>query len=289
MRVGSPTAFVVVLALGCSRFETVEDGQVSPQVAIVAHRGASWDAPENTLASVRLGWKQGADAVEVDVRLTRDGSIVVIHDETTKRTTGVDWLVRERTFAELRTLDAGSWKGPDWKGERIPSLAEILEVAPPGGRLLVEIKCGREILPELSRVLAASRRDDLDVTIIGFDLETVVALKAGLGLEAGWLSGWKKDERTGAVSPTVEDLVRRAVEAGVDALGVARDGPLDADAVRTIHEAGLSLNVWTVDDLAVARRLIDVGVDPITTNRPGWLRGELLAARGEGRDAGGSP
>ena len=81
-------------------------------VEIVAHRGASADAPENTLASVKLAWKQHADAVEIDVYLTRDGKIVVIHDKNTKRTTGVDALVVRKSLKELRSLDAGSWKDP---------------------------------------------------------------------------------------------------------------------------------------------------------------------------------
>ena len=79
-------------------------------VEIIAHRGASYDAPENTLASVQLGWERNADAVEVDVYLSKDRKIVVIHDENTKRTTGHDGLVHKMTWAQLRQLDAGSWK-----------------------------------------------------------------------------------------------------------------------------------------------------------------------------------
>ena len=77
-------------------------------VEIIAHRGASHDAPENTLAAVSLGWKRNADAVEVDVYLSKDNQVVVIHDKNTKRTTGHDGLVREMNWAQLRKLDAGS-------------------------------------------------------------------------------------------------------------------------------------------------------------------------------------
>jgi glycerophosphoryl diester phosphodiesterase len=243
--------------------------------AIVAHRGASADAPENTVASARLGWERAADAVEVDVHLTRDGKIAVIHDDTTKRTTSVDLRVRDHDLADLRALDAGSWKGAAWKGERIPTLEEILATVPPGKRLLVEVKSEREIIPELKRVLRVSTPPGARVTIIGFDLDTIVAAKKDLGLETYWLSGWKRDDETKEVLTKLDDLVRRAVRAGVDGLGLAHDGPIDGDAVRAIHDAGLRLNVWTVNDAEVARKLLRFGVDSITTDRPGGLREDL--------------
>src|SRR5690349_6499814 len=123
-----------------------------PAVDIVAHRGASFDAPENTVASAKLGWEQKADAVEIDIYLSKDGRIVVLHDADTKRTAGSVGKVVESTAEHLRTLDAGSWKGADWKGEKIPFLEEIIATVPEGGRLFIEIKCGPEILPELERV-----------------------------------------------------------------------------------------------------------------------------------------
>ena len=121
----------------------------TPAVEIVAHRGASHDAPENTLAAVKLAWERDADGVEVDVYLTKDGRIAVLHDKTTKRTTGVDRPVAEMTLSELHELDAGSWQDPRWKGERIPSLEEVLDLVPPGKKMYVEVKCGPEIVPEL--------------------------------------------------------------------------------------------------------------------------------------------
>ena len=103
-------------------------------VEIIAHRGASYDAPENTLASMRLGWEQKADSNELDVYLSKDGQIVLLHDATTKRTAGKDKPVIEQTVEELRTLDAGSWKGTQWAGEKIPTLAETLQILPEGKR-----------------------------------------------------------------------------------------------------------------------------------------------------------
>src|SRR6188508_1008743 len=125
-------------------------------VEIIAHRGGAHEAPENTLAAFKLGFEQKADAGELDVYLTKDGKAVVIHDKNTKRTAGADKPVVEQTLEELRALDAGSFKGAQWKGEKIPTLAEALETIPDDRRMFIEIKCGAEILPELERVLRES-------------------------------------------------------------------------------------------------------------------------------------
>src|SRR5947208_878460 len=100
---------------------------------IIAHRGASWEAPENTLSAVQLAWQQGADAVEADFRLSRDRQIVATHDDSTLRITGVDLRVHESSLAELRALDFGRWKAAQFEGERIPTLAELLATVPAGG------------------------------------------------------------------------------------------------------------------------------------------------------------
>ena len=245
-------------------------------VDIVGHRGAAWDAPENTVASYRLAWERGADAAEVDIYLTRDSRIVGIHDRTTKRTTGVDWVVAKRTLEELRTLDAGSWKDSRWKGEPIPTLAEVLATIPEGRRLYIEIKCGPEIVPVLKEVLRSSGRPPEQTVLIGFGLDAVrEAKKAMPELKIYWLSGWKQDKDTGRWLTSVEDLIASAREAGVDGLDLAANGPLDAEAVAKIRDAGLEFHVWTVNDPAVARRMIALGVDSITTDRPGWLRANL--------------
>src|SRR5438477_1876233 len=94
-------------------------------VEIVAHRGESADAPENTLAAFRLAWERHDDAIELDVHLTADGQLIVCHDPDTRRTTGVKKVIKETPLAELRELDAGRWKGPQWAGEKLPTLDEV--------------------------------------------------------------------------------------------------------------------------------------------------------------------
>jgi len=112
-----------------------------------AHRGASVEAPENTLAAVRAASDAGADAVEVDVYLSADNRIVAVHDKTLKRYGGPDKPIASMTYAELQKHEVGSWKDRKYAGEPIPLLSEILKTIPPGKRLFIEIKCGVEILP----------------------------------------------------------------------------------------------------------------------------------------------
>jgi glycerophosphoryl diester phosphodiesterase len=248
-------------------------------VDIVAHRGASHDAPENTVASARLGWSQGADAVETDIHLTKDGRVIVCHDKTTKRTTGYDGVITAMTLAELRALDAGRWKGPEFAGEKLPLLEEQLALTPAGKTMLVEIKTGPEIVPELRRVLAASGATERNVTVISFNLETLKAVRRELpAFRTLYLMGYKapdaKDPKAKR-TPAIDDVIRDAKAAGLTGLDLQYSWPLTPADVKRVRDAGLELHVWTVDDPAVARRWIGLGVASITTNRPGWLREQL--------------
>ena len=241
---------------------------------IIAHRGASHDAPENTLASIQLGWQQDADAVEIDVQFSKDGHIVVIHDDNTRKTAGFRKKVSAQTLAQLKALDVGQWKHAKWAGERIPTLAEAFATIPEGRRLFVEIKCGAECIPAFVRDFNASGRKAGQVVPIGFSLETMRQLKRALPeLEVCWIAAFRRTLR--GWSPKAEKLIERVTEAGLDGLDVGSSGPVDAAFARKVHDAGLKLYIWTVDSVPKAKRLIAAGVDGITTNKPGWLRSEL--------------
>lgn len=243
--------------------------------AIIAHRGASHDAPENTLASVRLGFTQGADAVEIDVQQSRDGHIMVIHDAHTGRTAGLKRRVGAQTLVELRTLDAGRWKHRRWAGEKIPMLSEVLDVVPAGRRLFVEIKSGPESVPEFVGTVKRSGRKPAEVVPIGFDLTTMKLVKWALPrCEVCWVQGFRRGW-SGRWRPTAEALIRQARGAGLDGLDLGVRGPVNAAFTAQVHEAGLKLYIWTVDDPTRARALAAAGVDGLTTNRPGWLRQQL--------------
>jgi glycerophosphoryl diester phosphodiesterase len=114
---------------------------IMAQNTFIAHRGASYLAPENTMASAKLAWEMGADAVEIDIHLSKDNRIMVIHDSDTKRTCSEkkNLIIEKTPSILLRDLDAGSWKGAEFKGEKIPYLTEIIETVPEGKTLVVEI------------------------------------------------------------------------------------------------------------------------------------------------------
>ncbi|MCX5670356.1 MAG: glycerophosphodiester phosphodiesterase family protein [Planctomycetota bacterium] len=136
---------------------------------IVAHRGASGEAPENTLAAFKRAWQQQADAIEGDFYLTRDRKIVCIHDATTGRVADTNLVVAQSTLADLRALDVGAWKGAQWQGQRIPTLEEVLALVPPGKKLYLEIKCGPDILPPIKEALTAAKLKPDQVIILSFD------------------------------------------------------------------------------------------------------------------------
>ena len=252
---------LAVTTLGCAK-----------SVEIIAHRGASHLAPENTMASVLLGWKNGAD-VEVDVYLSADNRIVVIHDSTTKRTGGTEFKVKETTSGELRKLDVGRFKAEEFVGEQIPFLADIVETIPPKRKLYVEIKCGPEILPFLQKLVVDSGKMS-QIVIIGFDLDTVTMSRKLIDVPTYWLKGTAKDEDTEEWIPHDLQLIQTAQDNDLDGMDVHYAGVTKEFADAAIS-AGQKLYVWTVDDPAEAARLARLGVAGITTNRPGWLRKQL--------------
>ncbi len=251
--------------------------QVGGPIEIIAHRGASFDAPENTVASIKLAWQQNADASEFDVFLSKDGRIVVIHDKDTKRVAGVDKKVVDQTFQQLRQLDVGKWKGDKFAGERLPTLEEMLVTVPPGKRVFIEVKCGPEIIPELDRVLRASRLKSEQTVVISFHADVVAAAKkARPDLESYWIVSLKPAK--GKKLPTADELIAKAAAIRADGLDLSASEILDEVFANKVKKARLKLYVWTVNDLALARRMIEIGVDGITTDRPGWLRDGLSSS-----------
>lgn len=240
---------------------------------IVAHRGSSYEAPENTVASATLAWEQKADAVEMDVFLTKDGKIVVLHDEDTKRTTGVAGKVESLTVAELQRLDAGSWKNARYAGERIPTLDELLATGGAKKRFFIEIKHGAEVMPELLACIQRAGLLPSQVVIISSNLDALKASKAALPeIKALLICAYRK--KLGRY-PDLDALLREAQAAGLDGLDLNYRFPIDAGFMKKVKAAGMGLWVWTLDDATIAKKLIAAGIDGVTTNRPGWMREQL--------------
>ena len=249
-------------------------------VEIIAHRGASADAPENTVASMKLGYAQDADGGELDVHLSKDGHVVVIHDYDTKRVAGVDKKVVDQSLDELRMLDVGNWGNWAGKGfaENLPTLDECLAIVPRGKKIFIEIKCHEEVLPALDAALKRSKLSPGQAVIITFHFDVAVAAKKKWpAMQVYWLHSYAKDKKRGQF-PELGPLIDKAKAAGLDGLNLEHKFPLDAAAIRQVHGAGLRCYVWTLDDPAKARQFAAAGIDGITTNRPAALRREMTQA-----------
>lgn len=244
---------------------------------IVAHRGASYYAPENTLAAFRLAWEQGADAIEGDFFLTADGQILCLHDKDFKRVSGDPRPVVELTAAEARKLDVGTWKDPRFAGERAPFLSEILAIVPEGKLFLMEIKCGPEIIPEFKRVIEASGVPLSRLRVISFNAEVIAESKKQIpALKAYWLTSFKKDAATGVYAPTVAEILATLKRTQADGLDCkAEMNVVDEAFVKAFRDQGYEMHTWTVNDPEVARKVARLGFDSITTDRPAFIRAEL--------------
>jgi len=261
---------VVILCLLAPAFTYAADRPVE----IIGHRGASHDAPENTVAAIKLAWKQNADGSEFDIFLTKDGKIVVCHDKDTKRTAGVSRLIPDTSFDDLRKLDVGTWKGAAFAGEKLPTLDEMLATVPEGKLAFIEVKCGPEVVPELDRILKASKLKPAQTPVIAFNAEVIAAMKkARPDVPAYWLVSL--GQKKGVKLPTAAELITKAKAIKADGLDLSASDVLDDSFAKAIRDAGLRLYVWTVNDPDIAKRMVRIGVDGITTDRPSWLREHL--------------
>ena len=252
----------------------------SDDVINAAHRGASESTPENTLAAFRAGTDQGADLIEMDVQRSADGELVVIHDTNLARTTNVEdlfpdrapWNVGDFTAAEMQTLDAGSWKGAQFTGEKLPTFAEAIEVIRKSGSgMLLEIKAPQlytGIEAEVSAALRESRgyvqsavgQDKLVVQSFNFDsMKTFTELEPTVPV--GLLG-----------TPTFDQLPELATWA--DQINPFH-ASIDAAYVAEVHRLGMDVLVWTVNTEADMVRAINLGVDGVITNRPDVLNALL--------------
>ncbi|WP_112465628.1 glycerophosphodiester phosphodiesterase [Streptomyces triticisoli] len=252
---------------------------------VVAHRGASAYAPENTLAAVDKAAALGFSWVENDVQRTKDGRLVVIHDDSLRRTTDVEkvfpgrapWKVKDFTAAEIARLDAGSWFSPAYAGTRVPTLEQYLRrVEHHHEKLLLEIK-NPELYPGIEQQLLKELANDgwLDQRHLADRL--IVQSFSADSLRI--VHELKPAVRTGFLGrPAVADLNRYAAFA--DLINPSH-GTLSADYVKAVHAhvgphlKPLKVFAWTVDDAARARTVAGYGVDGIITNKPDVVRAAL--------------
>ncbi|WP_372634105.1 glycerophosphodiester phosphodiesterase family protein [Fodinibius sp.] len=262
----------IILATGFFMMQSCSEGQSDNQasqeqrVEIIAHRGDSHAAPENTVASVESAWQKEADAVEVDVYLSADNRVMAIHDKTTERTGDKVLPVRETDSEELRTVDVGAFKGAEFTGEKIPFLEDIIASVPDQKRLFIEVKDSERAIAPISELIQQSEKQD-QMVIISFSLEVVKASKQQMPeVPAYWLRSARRDQDTGAYQPIDTALLEQVKEHNLDGLDVNYRG-VSPELIEASHKAGLKLFVWTVNESADISTLAEQGVDGITTDR----------------------
>ena len=260
--------------IGCSQNNQENVAQEEPaieqtseqKITIIAHRGDSWYAPENTLAAVNSAWQKDTDAVEVDVYLTADNKVVALHDETTEKTGDKVLNVKKSTAEQLRQLDVGSWKDEEFAGEQIPFLADIVETIPTGDKkLFIEIKGTGEAIPYIKEIIEESGKED-QIVIIAFNFETITGSKETMpNIPAYWLISASRDQE-GNLQPIDTKNIATAKEHNLDGLNVNFRG-ISQELVEQSREENMGIYVWTVNEIPDLEQMANLGVDGITTDR----------------------
>ncbi|MDP9147296.1 MAG: glycerophosphodiester phosphodiesterase [Acidobacteriota bacterium] len=237
---------------------------------VIAHRGASGHAPENTLASFKKAIALGATFIETDLQLSRDARLVAIHDETVNRTTNGKGAVHDMTLAELRRLDAGSWFGSEFAGERIPTLEEILAFAKKYDVVFyLELKPGGSWGGEHALIGGLRESGEIPRTVvISFDPAILASVRR---IEPTLMTGLLYDGQ-------MEKPLERALEVGARQLAVRGDliTPLMLSAARK-HD--MQVVCWTINNSAHMRLLMTAGVDGLMSDYPDRLVAASQKAR----------
>lgn len=240
------------------------------RVGVTAHRGHARAAPENTLGAIRKAIESGADYAEIDVQLTADGIPVLLHDRDLMRVAGDPRRLTDLTFDEVRKLDVGSWFGPQFAGEKVPTLAEVIELSRGRMKLNIELKAfgpAPDLGPTVAR-LVREKDFDADSLVTSFNLDALAEVKR-----------LNPRVRTGLiVAHAIGDVSR----VDVDVLNVRADHLTD-ELIRDAHRRGREVHAWTVNDPRQMAELIKRGVDNILTSDPDVL----IRVRDEWEGVGG--
>jgi glycerophosphoryl diester phosphodiesterase len=266
-RIALVIGLLLILVAGVPLYWMSRPDAARARVQVLAHRGASAYAPENTLAAFRLAVEQKADWLEMDVQQTKDGRLVVFHDLRMERTTNGFGPLRELTLEQVQQLDAGSWYGSNFAGERVPTFEEAVALARESGiRIFPEVKDPRfypGIEERMAAVIAANGYED-NTIVQSFDMSSLERLRqANPRLKLAALYS--------ATAP-----LRGDPPSGVTVVGPPWDMVgNDPTLVRDAHAQGRQVVVWSVDTPAPIRSLLDARVDGIITSRPDVVRAIL--------------
>jgi len=242
---------------------------------VIGHRGAMGYAPENTLLSFEEAIRRGADLLELDVQLSSDNEVVVMHDTSVGRTTDGDGFIRDLAWKKIKSFDAGIWFGPDYAGQYVPSLAQVIErfkdrktTQKHSVGLVIELKTVPGSGGSLAdAVVALLKRENFTerVIIISFDVVALQEVRAGhKTLPIGLL--FNEDSEDGRIV--------QAKAIGAQAI-FPRKSWVTARGVAAAHKAGLVVGTWTCNTKNEMKRMMTCGVDAITTNFPDRLRSSM--------------
>ena len=235
---------------------------------LIAHRGESKDAPENTLPAYQMAVDRGF-GFECDVYLSSDNRVFSFHDSNLKRTTGVDMPCRKASWEKtVSKIDAGKWKGDEWKGTRPALLEEILALARDGRQIYIEVKGNdADVVPYIKDVLAKqTQATPRNVLFIAFGKHTCQELKKYMPeYRVYWLVG-AKHGRNGPAIPAAE-VITTLKELGVDGVDQKFESDVvTADYIAEIRAAGFEYHSWTIDALDTASLAFSRGAQTVTTN-----------------------
>ncbi len=236
-------------------------------VIVIAHRGAAGSAPENTLASVALAVEHGADMVEIDVQETADGEVVVVHDSDLMRVGGGAVKIWEATYDELLEIDVGSWYAPEFSGQRVPTLEQVLEICKGRSRVDIELKYyghNERLEERVAEIVERMGMED-EVVLMSLAYDIVRSMKA---LRPEWTVGLLTAKAVGDLTTSDADFL--AVHVGI----------ASPRFVRRAHAAGKDVYVWTVNDKLNMSRMMSRGVDGVITDHPALAR-EVITERAE--------
>lgn len=228
------------------------------------------------MSSINLAWENGADAVEIDVRLTKDKHIVVIHDTNTWRVAKKFKCISNSNLKELKTVDVGKFKNSKYLGESIPTLQEVLSTVPKGKKILIEIKSNYKIIPILAKDLKHSTLSPNQIEIICFELKTLNKVKKQLPqYSVLWVCELDYSLIRKIFSPSINKIISKAIKYNIHGLDLWAGAVLDVNAIKKIKSSNLKLYVWTVNNPDQAKALFNLGVDGVTTDRAGWIKDQL--------------
>ncbi len=243
-------------------------------IAIIAHRGASNFAPENTMAAINIALNSNSDYIEIDVHQTLDTTLILMHDESLNRTTNGSGLIKDKTYPEILKLDAGQWFSQEYANEKVPTLESVLQLVNGRCNLIIEIKKGNDYYPGIEKnIINIIKKYNAEkwVTIHSFSseiLKTVHAINPNIKLHKLVFAKFKFVPFIISTKP--EKLNIEALDF-VDTFSINYFFA-NKELIKLLKSKGKKINVWTVDDPQTAKDLIALGIDGIITNNPGILK-----------------